>query len=401
MARLTDDAGETSGNVPSPRSYSGHDHAYYDLGLTVNMTKLNWYISSLFFNFLPFALFLNIFRTAPPTQPETRAQGSVGDGGGAASPFIRGRLTRTTRQPRLYQWAPRFGNSNGDAMDNGNSNSIIGDGADLMRMRQSQMGGSWSGLAGRFVGRGLEARLVDSAGDDDAGRGDEVRVTSPDKRNQFLWFGFLNRTFSGLLSQSKFGGGARVCEPAEDGPRNAASCTSIRPVGLEEDGMEAQLERLTDEAANGGEGDWTHRIEISSSEDASSSSKSTTPATDNVLVGDKEADRETQLRHALAWLEMELAAVRNIQLANQRCLEEPDRGRGSRAAYRSAVGQNKATVGRPVRRQIVDTSRRPPPHGWNEGLRQQVVSFRGSFASSSTLSLPAKIECQVDLKKWP
>ncbi|VEL21474.1 unnamed protein product [Protopolystoma xenopodis] len=51
MARLTDDAdygaGERSGNVPSPRSDSGNDNAYYELrtrcvslALSANMTKL-------------------------------------------------------------------------------------------------------------------------------------------------------------------------------------------------------------------------------------------------------------------------------------------------------------------------------------------------------------------------
>ncbi|VEL32041.1 unnamed protein product [Protopolystoma xenopodis] len=47
MARLTDDEGETSGNVPIPRSDSGNDHVYYGLrtrcvplGLPANMTKL-------------------------------------------------------------------------------------------------------------------------------------------------------------------------------------------------------------------------------------------------------------------------------------------------------------------------------------------------------------------------
>ncbi|VEL24373.1 unnamed protein product [Protopolystoma xenopodis] len=47
MARLTDDVGETSVNVPHPRSYSGYDDAYYGLrtrgvplDLPANMTKL-------------------------------------------------------------------------------------------------------------------------------------------------------------------------------------------------------------------------------------------------------------------------------------------------------------------------------------------------------------------------
>ncbi|VEL40538.1 unnamed protein product, partial [Protopolystoma xenopodis] len=47
MASLTDDAGETSMNVPSAQSDSGNDPAYYGLwtrcvppGLPVNMTKL-------------------------------------------------------------------------------------------------------------------------------------------------------------------------------------------------------------------------------------------------------------------------------------------------------------------------------------------------------------------------
>ncbi|VEL29507.1 unnamed protein product [Protopolystoma xenopodis] len=47
MARLTDDAGETSGNVPRPRSYSENDHAYYGLrtrcvtlSLSTNVVKL-------------------------------------------------------------------------------------------------------------------------------------------------------------------------------------------------------------------------------------------------------------------------------------------------------------------------------------------------------------------------
>ncbi|VEL13758.1 unnamed protein product [Protopolystoma xenopodis] len=35
MARLANDAGETCGNVPSPRSDSGNDHAYYGLGTRV------------------------------------------------------------------------------------------------------------------------------------------------------------------------------------------------------------------------------------------------------------------------------------------------------------------------------------------------------------------------------
>ncbi|VEL18752.1 unnamed protein product [Protopolystoma xenopodis] len=35
MARLTDDAGETSGNVPRPRSYSGNDDVYYGLRTSV------------------------------------------------------------------------------------------------------------------------------------------------------------------------------------------------------------------------------------------------------------------------------------------------------------------------------------------------------------------------------
>ncbi|VEL34158.1 unnamed protein product [Protopolystoma xenopodis] len=47
MARLTNDVGETSGNVPCLRSYSGNDDAYYGLrtgcvplSLPTNMIEL-------------------------------------------------------------------------------------------------------------------------------------------------------------------------------------------------------------------------------------------------------------------------------------------------------------------------------------------------------------------------